>query len=75
MKVMCIPTMTAEEACEKLRNLGMRISPETIRLGIMQNQFPFGYCIQSDKSVRCGIYRKKLDEFIIEMGEADCDSA
>ena len=37
-----IETMTVEEATEKLRSLGMKISPTTLRDGMAQGQFPFG---------------------------------
>lgn len=58
--------MTAAEACEVLRANGMKLSPETIRLGLEQRRFPFGDCITSEKSVRCYVYKKKLDAWIAE---------
>lgn len=59
-----IETLTAAEAAEKLRALGMRISPEMIRLGIRQKEFPFGNCIVTDNGPRCYVYARLLDEWI-----------
>lgn len=59
-------TLTVEEACQKLRDVGMKISPETIRMGLQQQRFPFGDCIVSEKSVRFFVYKKLLDDWIAE---------
>lgn len=63
-----IDAMTAAEATEYLRALGLKISAETIREGIQQKVFPFGDCvITTDGKVKwCYIYRAKLDEWISE---------
>ena len=39
---MSIPTLTAEQAAERLRAEGVKISADTIRQGIQQGAFPFG---------------------------------
>lgn len=61
--------MTAAEATEQLRRMGMRISPEALRDGIDQGQFPFGNLIRK-KGVNpvCFVYRKKLMEWAEECG-------
>lgn len=51
-----IETMTVEEATQKLRSMGVRISPTTLREGILQGQFPFGNCIKSEKSKKTGVF-------------------
>lgn len=62
-----INAMTAAEATEYLRSLGLKISAETIREGIQQKVFPFGDCITTDGKVKwCYIYKAKLDEWIAE---------
>ena len=42
-----IPTMTPQTATEYLRELGMSISPDTLRRGIQQGVYPFGICIDT----------------------------
>ena len=37
-----IETMSCQEATERLRAMGMKISPETVRSGLQQKVFPFG---------------------------------
>lgn len=61
-----ISTLTVEEACAELRSAGLKISPETIRMGLKQKRFPFGDCIVSEKSVRCYVYKKLLEDWIAE---------
>lgn len=57
--------MNVVEATEQLRSMGMRISPETLRDGIEQNQFPFGNLIRRKSgSPVCFIYRKKFEEWV-----------
>lgn len=60
-----IETLTPEETTERLRALGMRISPTIVRKGIEQGSFPFGTYIDSDKP-RYFIYQKLLDQWIAE---------
>lgn len=47
-----IETLNAVEATEILRNVGLRISPETVRDGIQQGVFPFGDCVMSGGKVK-----------------------
>lgn len=61
-----IVTLTTEETAEKLRALGMAISPQAVRDGIQQKIFPFGDCIQNGSSRRFLVYQTKLDEWIYE---------
>ena len=62
--------LTAAEATERLRAMGMRITPETLRDGIEQKQFPFGNVVRGSKSdsPRCYVYEKKLMEWAQEVG-------
>ena len=65
-----IETLNAVEATEILRNVGLRISPETVRDGIQQGVFPFGDCVMSGGIVEwCYIYRNQLDRWIAEKEE------
>lgn len=61
-----IETMTTEEAAQELRARGMKISPETIRLGLLDRRFPFGDCIPGGKQPRIFVYRKLLNQWIAE---------
>lgn len=58
-----IPTMSPVEATDWLRARGMRISPETLRLGILEGQFPFGSCITGGKAPRVYVYTVMLEEW------------
>lgn len=60
-----IEIMSADKATEILRNEGVRISPETVRLGIQQGVFPFGDCVMKDGRISwCYIYANKLEKWI-----------
>lgn len=61
-----IETVTTQEATEILRACGMRISLETIRLGIEQGAYPFGICIRTEKSPVYQVFKKQLDQWIAE---------
>lgn len=62
-----IETMNTEAAVEYLRNCGMSITPDTVRLGIQQGQFPFGTCVVSrNGSPVCTIYAKLLKQWVDE---------
>lgn len=65
-----IETMTAEEATERLRAMGMQISPTLLRLGLQQKIYPFGDYIATDKSCRCFIYKKLFDQWVAERASA-----
>ena len=61
--------LTAAEATERLRAMGMRISPEILREGIEQGRFAFGDVIRSkNDSPRCFVYEKKLLEWAADKG-------
>ena len=61
--------ITAEEATECLRAMGMRISPEILRSGIEQGRFEFGDVVRSkNDNIRCYIYKKKMLEWAKDKG-------
>lgn len=61
--------LNAAEATERLRAMGMRISPEILRDGIEQGRFGFGDVVRSkNDSPRCYIYEKKLMEWAEDRG-------
>ena len=59
-------TITPEQAAERLRAIGMKITPTTIREGMAQNRFPFGDYIKTEKSCVCFVYPRLLDRWIEE---------
>lgn len=60
-------TITPKQATERLRALGVKISPETVRQGIEQGKFPFGVSITTDKGAPVYlISAKKFDKFVEE---------
>lgn len=61
-----IETMCPEYAAEYLRDLGMKISGQTLRMGIEQGVFPFGTVIMLPKSPVYHIYKRLLDEWVEE---------
>ena len=61
-----IPTMTPQTATEYLRELGMSISPDTLRRGIQQGVYPFGICIDTGNTPVYQIFKRLLDEWIDE---------
>lgn len=64
---MQIETMTAAEATEVLRGLGMKITPTALREGLLDRRYPFGECFRTGSgSVKCTIYRRLLDAWISE---------
>ena len=61
--------ITAAEAAERLRTMGMKVSPDTIREGIEQNRFSFGDVIRSKNgNPICFVYEKKLMEWASDKG-------
>ena len=61
--------LTAAEATERLRTMGMKISPEILRDGIEQGRFPFGDLIRTkNDNPRCYVYEKKLVEWAQDHG-------
>lgn len=74
MEKYLIETICADEACRRLRAMGVSINPETVRWGIDQKVFPFGDSIQCEKGRRYIIYTKKFYEWAATVGvtrEAD----
>lgn len=64
-----IETMTAAEATQRLRALGMRISPEILVRGIRSHEFPFGNVIPPEKpgeSPRTYVYTVLFEDWIAE---------
>lgn len=63
-----IETLTAQEATERLRAEGMRMSRDTLMDGLRQGKFPFGDCIDrsGDKAPWCYVYRAQLERWIAE---------
>lgn len=61
--------LTAAEATERLRSMGMKISPEILREGIEQGAFPFGTVVRTKNDTpRCYIYEKRLMSWAEENG-------
>lgn len=61
---MNIKTITVAQATERLRASGMRISPETLRDGLLQRAFPFGTAVKTEQSVACWVFPSDLEEWI-----------
>lgn len=60
-----IKTLTPQEAAEKLRSLGMKTSPDFIRMGLEQKVFPFGDAVDNGNGgYRYYIYSRLFDERI-----------
>ncbi len=59
-------TLNAEEATRRLREAGMRIRPDTLRLGLIADKFPFGTAYRTETSVVCWVYPQKLEAWIKE---------
>ena len=60
-----IGTMTAAQAAQVMREMGIRVSPQTIREGLEQGKYPFGECIEK-KSGRnvYHIYTRLFEEWL-----------
>lgn len=61
-----IEHMTVEETTQKLRELGLRITAETLRDGIAQGQFPFGSYIKKEKSCVCYVWTRLFNAWVDE---------
>lgn len=61
-----IETLTAAEATERLRAVGLRISRDTLMAGIQQKVFLFGDYIErsEDKAPWCYVYKDELEQWI-----------
>ncbi len=56
-------TLTTEEAAGCLRYAGIKVSPVTLREGIEQGKFPFGFMIESSSRVFI-VSRFQLEQWI-----------
>ena len=61
-----IGTITPEAATERMRAVGMKISPTVVRDGIKQKVFPFGDVVETAKGCRFFVYPKLLDQWLSE---------
>lgn len=61
---MSIESMTVEEATQRLRALGVKITASTLREGIAQGQFPFGNYIKTEKSCVCFVWTRLFNEWV-----------
>ncbi len=59
-----IKTMTIEEATERLRALGMKMSPSKLRNGIQQGVYPFGDAVMMDKHPSFEIYTVLFEAWV-----------
>lgn len=59
-------TISVAQATERLRAAGMRISPETLREGLLQKAFPFGIAVKTEQSVACWVFPNDLEEWILD---------
>jgi hypothetical protein len=60
-------TMTIQEVCDIFRSAGIRMSPNTVRQGMITGAFDFGAVIKCEKYVFI-IYRKKVAEYFERNG-------
>lgn len=60
-----IRMLTLAECCEKLREYGIKISQETLALGLEQGAFPFGFVIKGLER-RPYIFEKQVEEWLLE---------
>ena len=64
--------INASEAAQLLRAHGMSISPEAVRMGLAQRQFPWGYCVMDGQRIKsCGVFAGQLRHWIEEKGGYD----
>lgn len=60
-----IPTMTADEAVEAMRALGLQVGKEKLYTGVEQGVYPFADCV-SLKARSITIYTKLFDQWVME---------
>ena len=60
-----IETMTVQEVCDELRDMGVKTTPVKIRAGIAQGVYPFGVCIQMAHQ-EFEIYRVLFEKWVDE---------
>lgn len=58
-----IGLMTVEEAAQKMRDMGMKISAKTLREALAQDKFPFGTYIKTEKSCVCFVYTRLFEKW------------
>lgn len=63
---MVIETMTPEQTAQRLRELGMKVSPDKIRNGLKQGVYPFGDFVDMGKSPAFTIYTKLFNSWVAE---------
>lgn len=64
-----IEIMTPQEATQRLRSMGMKISPQMLVRGIRNQAFPFGTCIPAEKpgeSPRTYIYTVLFEDWVAQ---------
>lgn len=61
-----IGLMTVEEAAQKMRDMGMKISVKTLREALAQDKFPFGTYIKTGKSCVCFVYTRLFEKWAEE---------
>ena len=61
-----IGLMTVDEAAQKMRDMGMKISAKTLREALAQDKFPFGTYIKTEKSCVCFVYTRLFEKWAEE---------
>lgn len=59
-------TISAQEAVERLRAAGMKISAPTLREALLRGVFPFGTAVMVNKELVCWVFPRKLEAWIKE---------
>ena len=57
-------TISPQEAVEILRENGMQIGVEVLRLGLQQGVFPFGKAVKTEKAPAYWVFPKGLNAWI-----------
>ena len=63
-----IETITPDEATRRIRDMGMPMSPNTLRAGIEQRVYTFGDVIRCEKGPKYTIYVKKFNDWVRQVG-------
>lgn len=63
---MTIEVLNVAETTEILRAAGMRMTPETLRLGLKQGVYPFGDYVDRNGNPVCCVYKKLLMQWMAE---------
>ncbi len=61
-----IETMSIQETCDAMRELGIGMTNATVYRGIEQGVFPFGDCITGNKQKVYRVYRKLFEKWVEE---------